>query len=355
MGAAVLDHPVDVATLAATALCPLTRRIDEDGYYPEDVLRALGEAGAYGQHVADGPLGLAGAAEDMMRVGEVCGSTAFCVWCQDALGWYLAASDNTVLRARLLRQVASGAQLGGTGLSNPMKAFAGLGDIALKGERVRGGWRVRGRLPWVSNLGPDHLFAGIFTTGARAAMAVFSCAQDGLKLTDCAPFIALEGTRTFGVQMRDVFVPDDMVLAEDAAVFVPKIRQGFVLLQMGMALGAAHAAAHWMRRDGATQTALAVLPLGPDEIDARAALLQARLAERAREALDPARPAFLETLRLRLDGSQLALAAAQASLIAHGARGYLKGSNAERVQREAHFAAIVSPSVKHILTELHQG
>ena len=348
--------PVTAPTLGQIVsgpLASLARTIDDEGFYPQDVMTQLGVAGAYGHHA--GPEGLPLAVQDMALVGTECGSTAFCTWCQDALAWYLAASDNADLRARLLPRIASGAQLGGTGLSNPMKALSGLDTLALKGTRVTGGWRVTGKLPWVSNLGPDHLFASIFAVGEQKVMAVFDCAQEGIQLADGGHFIALEGTRTYSVLIRDAFVPDEMVLSEDAASFVPKIRQGFVLLQMGMAIGAARAAAAQMRIDGGARKILADLPLGADAIDARAEALLARVAARSAEALDPGRPAFLETLRLRLDGSRLALDAAEANLIAHGARGYLKGSRPSRLQREAHFVAIVSPSIKHILTELGRG
>ena len=47
----------------------------------------------------------------------------------------------------------------------------------------------------------------------------------------------MDGTGTYGVQFRDVFVPDEMILAEPAGPFVKKIRAGFILLQAGMALG----------------------------------------------------------------------------------------------------------------------
>jgi alkylation response protein AidB-like acyl-CoA dehydrogenase len=57
-------------------------------------------------------------------------------------------------------------------------------------------------------------------------------------------------------------------------------------------------------------------------------------------------------LRTRLDLSQLALDAAQSAMLQFGARGYVEGSEPFRRLREAQFVAIVTPSVKHILTEL---
>ena len=51
----------------------------------------------------------------------------------------------------------------------------------------------------------------------------------------------------------------------------------------------------------------------------------------------------------------LALEAAQAGMLQLGARGYLEGAEAFRRLREAQFVAIVTPSVKHITTELARG
>lgn len=346
-----------VADVVAHDLAPLVRAIDEDGLYPEAVLRALGDAGAYGHHL-DGTAeagGLAAAVAAMAEVGAECVSTAFCVWCQDALAWYLDRSENPAPRQRWLADVRAGKKLGGTGLSNPMKTFSRLDRLALTGERVPGGWRVSGRLPWVSNLGPDHLFASVFAVAeGERIMAVIDCAAPGVSLVEVGPFAALDGTRTYAVLLRDVTVPDDAVLSEDAARFVPTIRQGFVILQFGMALGAARGAGALMRADTRAQAnkPIAVLPLDAGAIDARADALEARTVALAADQADTSREKFLDVLRARLDGSWLALEAAQAAVLQLGARGYMRRADVQRRQREAQFVAIVTPSVKHILTEL---
>jgi alkylation response protein AidB-like acyl-CoA dehydrogenase len=145
------------------------------------------------------------------------------------------------------------------------------------------------------------------------------------------------------------------VINEDGRRFVPRIRNGFVLLQAGMGLGAARGAAQLMRGDGRGRRQAALLPCGPDRIDERAELLARRVASHAAHAEDPDRAAFLEVLRTRLDISWLALEAAQSAMLQLGARGYVAGSEASRRLREAQFVAIVTPSVKHILTELAAG
>ena len=134
-------------------------------------------------------------------------------WCQNTLVWYAANSGNPALVAGLANEVASGRILGGTGLSNPMKSFFGIEKLKLKGRRVAGGYTVRGALPWVSNLGPAHLFGTIFELEDRPGeivMFLADCAAPGITLQPCDPFLAMDGTGTYGVQFRDAFVPDSL-------------------------------------------------------------------------------------------------------------------------------------------------
>jgi len=232
-----------VRDLSARELAPLVARIDAEGLYPESVMRGFGRFGAFARHLpgeTPGGPDLVAAIGAMAAAGEHCLSTAFCMWCQNALAWYIFASDNDDLKAALGRRVAAGEALGGTGLSNPMKAFFGIEKIRLKGKRVAGGYEVRGALPYVSNLGADHYFGAVFEADdmpKRYVMAIVPCASAGVALSDNTKFVALDGTRTFSVHMRDVIVPDAFVLADPSDTFIARIRAGFVLLQAGMGIG----------------------------------------------------------------------------------------------------------------------
>ena len=175
-------------------------------------MRAFGRAGAFSRHLpgeTPGGPDLVAAIRAMAAAGEHCLSTAFCMWCQNALAWYIFASENDDLKAGLGRRVAAGEALGGTGLSNPMKTFFGIEKIRLKGKRVGAGYEVRGALPYVSNLGADHYFGAVFEVEdapKRYVMAIVPCAAAGVELSDNTKFVALDGTRTFSVNMRDVMV-----------------------------------------------------------------------------------------------------------------------------------------------------
>ena len=197
--------------LAARELAPLVQAIDTEGVYPEGAMRAFGRAGAFAAHLpGTGDIDLVTAIRAMAAAGEHCLSTSFCMWCQDALGWYIFSSGNDALKQDLGRRVASGAALGGTALSNPMKTFFGIEQIRLKAKRVDGGYRVHGLLPFVSNLGEDHYFGAVFEVEGepkRYVMAVVPCAQRASRSHSNTKFVALDGTRTFGVQIRDASSP----------------------------------------------------------------------------------------------------------------------------------------------------
>ncbi len=345
-----------VASVIATQLRPLVKEIDEHGLYPEGVMHALGAAGAYGHHAR--PQGdIAAAIAVMTEVGKVCGSTAFSMWCQNALVWYLANSENPQARERYLADVASGTQLGGTGLSNPMKYFAGIERLALKAARVEGGYSVTGRLPFVSNIENGHLLACIFSIegSEKLGMAVLRAGEGSVTLARNAHFIALEGTATYSVLIRDAFVSDADVLSHDALPFVTRIRKGFVLLQTGCGFGVARGAAQSMREDSFTRENAAHLPLQPDMIDARCDALIDQVRALAEAPQETNRAQFLEVLKVRLAISWLALESTQAAMLQWGARGYLTGSETSRRLREAQFVATVTPSTKHITSELAKG
>jgi alkylation response protein AidB-like acyl-CoA dehydrogenase len=150
-----------VAELVRTELAPLAAAIDRDGVFPADFLRRLGALGGLGAAVPREygglGLGLAQQIEVTAAVGAECGSTAFLVWCQSTCAWYLQHSPNEVVRQRYLQRVTRGELLAGTGMSNTVKHLAGLEKILLQARRDGDGYVVSGNLPWVSNVGAEHL------------------------------------------------------------------------------------------------------------------------------------------------------------------------------------------------------
>ena len=340
-----------IGQILRSDLAPLVRRIDE-GHYPEAVLRRLGEAGAF---LGETKRPLFDAISAMARVGEECLATAFCMWCQDTFAWYLQNTENEELRRRLLPGAAAGTVLGGTGLSNPMKALSGIEPMRLHGIPVDGGFIVNGSLPWVSNLGATHHFGTAFEVAEqrRQVMAVVDCSAPGIRLGDGARFLALDGTRTCAVAFRDVFVPRSLVLADPAAPFIARVKAGFILLQTGMGLGVIRGCVEVMRRsDESCAEINRYLEDRPDLFVEALDRLTGEISALARTPFETARDYERRVLEVRLATSEWSLRAAQAALLHAGAKGYLAGAPAQRKLREAYFVAIVTPAIKHLRKEL---
>jgi len=354
-GAVVRPSVTDaVRAIASTELAPVVRKVDAEGFYPEAVMRGFGRAGAYAQHLPGlSPKLDLGAAIDAMAVaGERCLSTAFCMWCQDALAWYIFASANDELKATLGRRVAAGEALGGTALSNPMKTFFGIEPIRLKGKRVDGGYVVRGALPFVSNLGDDHYFGAVFEVEEEPhhfVMAVVPCASEGLRLGANTKFVALDGTRTFAVQMRDVMIPDALVLADPVDDYIKRIRAGFVLLQSGMAIGLIRDCVVMMQQmKGPLGHVNKYLDVQPEALAEQLDAMETTVARLAATPFEADPDYWRAVIEARLLAGEASVAAAHAAMLHCGARGYVATATAQRRLREAYFVAIVTPATKQL-------
>lgn len=354
-----------LAATRALAQGPLREQvqaIDREGLYPRDVLRALAAAGAMSAHLdgEHGPGDFALAIQAMAEVSRVCGATGFMMWCQAVAGLYLQQSGQPALGAEVLAAHVRGDRLGGTALSNPMKSFAQIESLLLKATPVAGGYRVSGTLPWVSNLGPDHYCGAIAAVSpqdgagpAHEIMFLLRCDAPGVELRECPSFSGMEGTATYALRVKDLFVGEAELMADPARPFIVRIRAAFVMLQCGMAVGITQ---------GAIDSMWAVEPqLGhvnqyledrPDTLQAELDELNARVMQLARTPYNTDKDFFIDVLDARAHGAELCLRAAQSALMHQGARGYLMSSEVQRRVRESHFVAIVTPAIKHLRKEI---
>lgn len=339
-------------------LVAMVDAIDRQGTYPKAVLKRLGAAGALRAHLRVGGQQDYGAAiAAMAEVSRVCGATGFMVWCHDVCGLYMEESGNPALTGQALLDHASAHSLGATGLSNPMKSFAGIETFLLQARRVEGGYRVNGTLPWVSNLGPDHYFGAVAAVegaeGGHQIMFVVRCDGEGVELRNCPSFSAMEGTNTWAVRLTEHFIGADTLIADPARPFIGRVRAAFVLLQCGMGLGVVQGAIDSMwdveRPLGHVNE---FLDERPDELQAELDALTERTMRLARTPFETSTEFLIDVLDTRAHASELALRAAQSALLHQGARGYLMSSAVQRRVRESHFVAIVTPAVKHLRKEI---
>jgi alkylation response protein AidB-like acyl-CoA dehydrogenase len=347
----------------AFARGPLAREataIDREGRYPLHLLRELGARGAMRLHL-EAPVGEGdyfGASQLMAEVARVCGATGFMMWCQAVCGLYMQQSGNPALTGAALLRHASGAGLGGTAMSNPMKNYAQIEPLLLRARAVPGGYVVDGGLPWVSNLGPDHYCGAVAAVvdgpvEGGDVMFLLRCDAPGVELRPCPGFSAMEGTGTFGLRLKEHFVGADCIIADPAKPYVGRIRSAFVMLQLGMAFGVTQGAIDSM---WTVETRLAhvnhYLADRPDALQAELDALLKRAQRLAETPFDASTEFFVDVLDARASAAELCLRAAQSALMHQGARGYLLTSDVQRRVRESHFVAIVTPAVKHLRKEI---
>jgi alkylation response protein AidB-like acyl-CoA dehydrogenase len=346
-----------VRTLAQGPLAARAQAIDE-GAYPEDLLTQLAAMGAMGAHIdrPGKPGNYMATIAAMAEAGKVCGATAFMMWCQSVCALYMDASANPALTGERLSAHLAGAGLGGTGLSNPMKSFAQIESFLLKATPTDGGYLVNGTLPWVSNLAGNHYFgaiASVVGANGQEVMFILKCDAPGVTLKSCPKFSGMEGTGTYAVQCKDLFIGADDIVADPARPFIRNIRAAFVMLQCGIAAGIIQGAidSMWAVEDQLGHVNQ-FLDDRPDQLQAELDDLLARVTELAKTPYDSSNEFFIDVLNARIDGGELCMRAANSALMHQGARGYLMQSDVQRRVREAQFVAIVTPAIKHLRKEV---
>src|SRR5699024_12592512 len=147
-----------IEQLAAEQLQPLAGQIDQDGFYPQQFMRALGAANGFSlvANTQQRQVHLPHTIQSIAAVGRHCGSTAFLAWCQSASAWYLQNARVEATKARYFNKVATGEVLTGTGMSNTVKHLAGIERIHLNATKQGDEYVIEGTLPWVSNVANDN-------------------------------------------------------------------------------------------------------------------------------------------------------------------------------------------------------
>lgn len=350
-----------VREVARGPLAAVVESIDRTGYYPRKEMQQLAALGAMSAHL-DAPAGRGDfglAIRAMAEVSQVCGATGFMMWCQAVCGLYMQASGNPALAGDALMALARGEALGGTAMSNPMKSYAKIETLLLKATPVEGGFLVSGTLPWVSNLGPDHVcgaLAGVVDADGnvvREVMFLLRCNGEGVELPDCPSFSAMEGTGTYALRLKNHFIGAGEIMADPAKPFIARIRSAFVMLQCGMAVGVTQGAidSMWAVEDQLGHVNQ-YLEDRPDTLQAELDALTTRVMTLAQTPFNPSVEFFIDVLDARAHGAELSLRAAQSALLHQGARGYLMSSAVQRRVRESHFVAIVTPAIKHLRSEI---
>ena len=325
--------------------------IDIKGIYPEEIVREFAKLDAYKLVDDNGVFNFEYVINLHTCVSTICLNTAFCMWCQSACVWYLLNTENTYLKETFLKQVIEGKILAGTGLSNSMKAFANLEEVKLKAIKTDGGYIINGSLPFVSNVQKGHYFGALIQTDDGYIVGLIDTNNESISIQDIDNFFALNGSATVKTTFKDYFLEEKFLISDNGQQFIEKIRPGFILLQLGMALGNIDGCIDVIKKELRRKEYLNN-PIFEDKIS---------LFEEKRKELCFGLDRYFtkpytnkieelkEIIKVRLDGALLSQEVSnEALLCSGGSRGYFEKSNAFRKLRESYFVAVVTPSIKHL-------
>lgn len=336
-----------IASLAQTVIAPKALAIDR-GDYPKHELGILGQAGAFCGHLSDFGADFNHSVLASSYLGRVCGTTAFLSWCHQVCGLYLDHSPNPALKP-LLTSHANADTLGGTALSNPMKAWAGIEPMRLLATKRGAGYVVSGVLPWISHIGKGQYCAAVAKADNKELFFLLRFDEARAKhwqLDKCNPFMAMEGSGTWRISLDEYPIGTDDLITDDTQGFIQQIRGGFVLLQVGMAMGITQGSIDDITQ--AVAVSNAYLEDNAQSLQQRLDELSAQTATLCATPFDDSDGYFLDVLNVRTQAAMLCLQAAQMGLLHQGAKGFLRGTTPERRLREAQFVAVVTPAIKHL-------
>lgn len=337
-----------------THIAPQFRAIQDEGFYPRESLKRFGENGLYESFFVYGEGGILDAIIGIAEVSKVCINSGFCVWCQNALALYLHTTGNHALKERFFKKVSYGEILGGTGLSNPMKAYANLEQHRLTAKKTNGGYLINGVLPWVSNIDYGSIFA-IVAVGEDCNVAgIVECDSTRLELSDRVRFVALNGTSTKSVTFKDYFLGDEFVLSAPVEGFFLAITPVFLMLQMGIALGCIDLSLRLINRSNVKHSDInKYLPLSEAKLQKERDRFLRRIGLLSENILRDSQFYLRSVLELRLLAGNLALKAAQSAIFHAGSGGYLEHSKEHKLLLESYFVALVTPSMRHLYKEIN--
>jgi len=335
-----------LAKLIEEELKPYVKKIDVDAFYAESFLRKLGESGLFSPNGRTQSEILLDELFIVKETAKTCMTTAFCLWCHLAALTYIRNTGNEQLKVDVLENLENGTILGGTGLSNPMKYYAGLEKLHLKAERTTGGYLISGVLPAVSNLGDNHSFgliAGLSDT--ERVMCFVSCSMDGISMKERKDYLGLNGSATYVCTFKQVFVPDERIISEDADSFVEKVRPMFIAYQIPLGFGVTDASIHSIEKVCNKQNGCnEYLQTQPKNLKET----QEKIEVELQNLIQSDKFDWQALAKIRLATTYLTLDAVQAAMLHQGSAAYIKVSSPARRLREAYFFANLTPTVKHL-------
>lgn len=338
--------------------------IDQSNQYADELFQRIAKEGIFKLGVPEELGGKGGSFQQAIdAVREVSGyslTAGFISWGHRTLIQNLLSSENSKPRELWLADLLEGKLSGGTGLSNAVKFLSGIEELQVKITEKDGKRYLNGRLPWVTNLSQNGfvtIFAAEYADGSKPPIiAVLPSDAEGVTRTHELSLVALQGSNTVAVAIEQVELPDEWIIAENAAEYLAKVRPSFLGLQCPMAFGLAARSLQEVAHSLARVDNRSILKPEYDAQVAKLAELEKALAEGlAQDGYFVKNPKAL--FKVRIEIVDVVAQSLLLELQASGGRGYLTnaGSDFIRRWREGAFLPVVTPSALQLKTILQAG
>ncbi len=336
---------------------PVAARMDEDDWWPSELVPRLAELGLMGMTVAqqDGGTGLDTVSYNIAieEIARVSGSLALSLAAHNGLGIsHLYRFGSPDLRAKYVPDLAQGKKIGAWALTEPGSG-SDAAALATTAEREGDGWTLSGQKQFITN---GHV-AGVFTLMARndptkgsqgITAFVAPAGAKGLRLGKKEDKLGMRGSITSQIYLEDLWIPDDHVVGEVGQGFAGAMktldagRIAIGSLALGLAQGAFDASLSYAQErkqfgkpiasNQAIQWKLADMAT---QIDASRLLLQ-----RAATRKDQGLPYTKEASMAKLYASEAAMWVTTQAIQIHGGNGYTRDYPVERMFRDAKLCEI---------------
>lgn len=282
------------------------------------------------------------------RLAGACLTTAFILTQRNGACQRLTGADTPLVR-QWLPQLAAGRLFATVGISHLTTSRQHLGRPVVEVKVVGDQYVLNGQVPWVTGgTAADIVVTGGTCADGREVLLAVPTDRPGVTLLPPARLLALNGSQTGAVELRDVCVDAGCLLAGPMAGVMRSGGGGAgSLTTSALAVGLSGRTIGLLLAEA---TARADLARVASEFSVELARLQSDLYATARG--DEATGVTAELLRQR--ANSLALRCTQALMAASKGAGFVSGHPAERAVREAMFFLVWSCPQPVVQAALHQ-
>lgn len=345
---------------SAVELCDRLRdaasQLDVSGQWPREQMRWCAELGLFRWFIPEAYGGWGWSEtqilEGYLAISQSCLTTAFVITQWQAACRRIVASENQLLKEKLLPQLASGEKFATVGISHLTTSRQHVAKPVLMAEALDdGGLQLDGYSPWVTAASAaDVIVIGATLVDGRQTLIALPTERSGVLPGPGQSLMALTASCTDQVTLQQVRIVAEEILAGPVENVMSLNSGGGAggLQTSTLAVGLTMAAVSFIRQQAEQRTELRQIA---DKLDADTQQLRHALTDLCQggRSITPG--------ELRQRANSLVLRATQAGLSAAKGAGFISGHPAGRMAREAMFFLVWScpqPVVTANLCELAQ-